>query len=328
MEYPFTRPRRLRKTEIIRNLVRETDLTINHLVYPLFVKEMPEKKVEIPSMPGIYQFSPEGILEEIEEVMSLSIPAIILFGIPDKKDEKGSSAYDENGIIQKTVRKIKAIVGKNLLVITDVCLCEYTSHGHCGIIKDTSVDNDETLRILSKVALSHAEAGSDIIAPSDMMDGRVKVIRETLDKNGYHDIPIMSYSAKYASSLYGPFRVAAESQPQFGDRKSYQMDFPNKREALKEIELDIHEGADIVMVKPALFYLDVISMARQAFNVPIAAYSVSGEYLMVKEASKAGFIDYKRSVTELLISIRRAGADIIITYFAKDVARWLKESFL
>jgi len=328
MEYPIARPRRLRKNGIIRDLVRETDLSINHLVYPLFVKEMNEKKVEISSMPGIYQFSTEGLMREIEEIIDLSIHTVLLFGIPDRKDEYGTSAYDEKGIIQKTVRRIKKLFGNDLIVITDVCLCEYTSHGHCGVIKGESVDNDETLKILAKVALSHAEAGSDMVAPSDMMDGRVRVIRDELDRNGYCEIPIMSYSAKYASSLYGPFRVAAESKPQFGDRRSYQMDFPNKREALKEIELDINEGADIVMVKPALFYLDIISLAKERFSVPIAGFSVSGEYLMVKEASKAGFIDYKGSVIELTTSIKRAGADIIITYFAKDIAKWIKESSL
>ncbi len=328
MEYPYTRLRRLRKNGIIRSLVKETELTINHIVCPVFVKEMDEKKAEIPSMPGIYQFSLEGVLREIEEIVDLSIPAILLFGIPDKKDEYGSSAFDENGVIQKAVRRIKKLFGDELLVITDVCLCEYTSHGHCGIVKGETVDNDETLKVLSRVALSHVEAGSDMVAPSDMMDGRVRAIRDELDKNGYNHIPIMSYAAKYASSLYGPFRVAAESKPQFGDRSSYQMDFHNKREALTEIELDINEGADIVMVKPAIFYLDVISAARERFTVPIAAYSVSGEYLMVKEASRAGYIDYKKTVIELTTSIKRAGADILITYFAKDLAKWMKEGSL
>lgn len=328
MEYPFTRPRRLRRIEILRNLVRETDLTLNHLVYPLFVKEMQEKKVEIPSMPGIYQFSVEGLLREIEEVIELSIPAILLFGIPERKDDYGTSAYDENGIIQKAVRKIKRFFGNSLVVITDVCLCEYTTHGHCGIVKNNEIDNDETLKVLARIAVSHAEAGCDMVAPSDMMDGRIRAIRNELDKNGFSHIPIMSYAAKYASSLYGPFRVALESHPQFGDRTTYQMDLHNKKEALKEIELDIDEGADIVMVKPALFYLDIINEAKALFNVPIAAYSVSGEYLMVKEASRSGYIDYKKTVIELTTSIKRAGADVIITYFAKDIGKWIKESSL
>ncbi|MCS7281449.1 MAG: porphobilinogen synthase [Desulfobacterota bacterium] len=328
MGYPFSRPRRLRKTEILRNLIRETHLSLNYLVYPLFVKEMTQMKTEIPSMPGIYQFSPDGLLREIEELLNLSIRSVLLFGIPGRKDEVGSEAYREDGIIQKTVKKIKKAFGDDLVVITDVCLCEYTSHGHCGVLKGDTVDNDETIKILAKVALSHAESGADIVAPSDMMDGRVQAIRRELDSNGYSHIPIMSYSAKYASSLYGPFRVAAESKPQFGDRRSYQMDYPNKKEALKEIELDIAEGADIVMVKPAIFYLDIIGLARSTFNVPIAAYSVSGEYLMVKEAAKTGFIDYKSLVVELTTSIRRAGADIIITYFAKDIAKWMREGSL
>lgn len=326
MDYPTVRMRRLRKNEKLRLLTQESDLTLNHIVYPVFVKEMKEEKAEIPSLPGLYQYSIDGLLVELEDLIDLSIPAILLFGIPEKKDPFGTFAYDPEGIIQRAVRSIKTRFQDLIIVITDVCLCEYTSHGHCGIIKNGEVDNDETLKVLSKVALSHAQAGADMVAPSDMMDGRVRAIRETLDEAGFESVPIMSYSAKYASSLYGPFRIAAESKPAFGDRKSYQMHPANRREALREIEQDIREGADIVMVKPALFYLDVINVAKSLFNVPIAAYSVSGEYLMVKEASKGGFLDYKMTVIELLKSIKRAGADIIITYFAKDLARWLREN--
>ena len=326
MQYPVYRPRRLRKNEKFRGMVQEAELSPQHLIYPVFVKEMAEKKVSIPSMPDIYQFSIEGLLKEVEEVVSLSIPAILLFGIPERKDEAGSGAYDENGIIQKATKVIKKLFGSDIMVITDVCMCEYTSHGHCGIIKDGDVDNDETLKLLAGIALSHVQAGADMVAPSDMMDGRVKAIREVLDNNGYYNMPIMSYAAKYASCLYSPFRDAAESAPQFGDRRSYQMDPPNQREALREMRLDIEEGADIIMVKPALFYLDVLSMARQAFNIPLAAYSVSGEYTMVKLAASKGYLDYKRAVLELTTGIRRAGADIIITYFAKDLGKWHKEN--
>lgn len=305
-------------------MIQETELSPRHLVYPLFVKEMAEEKVPIPAMPDIYQFSIEGLLKEIENVVSLSIPAILLFGIPEKKDEVGSGAYNENGIVQKAVRVIKKLFGTDIMVITDVCMCEYTSHGHCGIVRGGDVDNDETLKLLARSALSHAAAGADMIAPSDMMDGRVKAIRETFDISGYTNIPIMSYAAKYASSMYGPFRDAAESAPQFGDRRSYQMDPPNQREALREIRLDIAEGADIVMVKPALFYLDVLAMARREFDIPLAAYSVSGEYTMIKLAASKGYLDYQRAVLEATTAIRRAGADIIITYFAKDLAGWYK----
>lgn len=318
--FPLQRPRRLRRTERIRRLVRETDLTLDHLIFPLFVKDMKEEKIPIPSMPGQFQFSIEGILKEIEELLNLSIFSIILFGIPEKKDEEGSWAWREDGIIQRATARIKKTFGENVFLITDVCLCEYTTHGHCGIVRNGEVMNDETLEILKKVAVSHAYSGADMVAPSDMMDGRVKAIREALDQQGFHHIPIMSYSAKYASSLYGPFRVAAESAPKFGDRLAYQMDPPNKKEALKEIALDIEEGADIVMVKPALFYLDIIAKAKELFDIPLCAYSVSGEYAMVKLASK--YLDEKKVVEELLISIKRAGADLIITYFAKDVGRW------
>jgi porphobilinogen synthase len=305
-------------------MIQETELSPGHLIYPIFVKDMAEKKVPIPAMPDVYQFSVEGLPQEVEDVVSLSIPAVLLFGIPEKKDEVGSGAYDENGIVQKAVRVIKKLFGNDIIVITDVCMCEYTSHGHCGIIKDGDVDNDETLKFLARSALSHAVAGADMVAPSDMMDGRVKVIRETLDISGYTNTSIMSYAAKYASALYGPFREAAESAPHFGDRRGYQMDPPNQREGLREIRLDIEEGADIIMVKPALFYLDILSKARHEFNIPLAAYSVSGEYTMIKLAASKGYIDYQRAVIEANIAIRRAGADMIITYFAKDLAEWYK----
>jgi porphobilinogen synthase len=324
MKFPEYRPRRLRKNENLRGLIRETDLSTKHLIYPLFVKEMSQAKAPIPSMPDVYQFSVEGLLKEVEDVVSHSIPAILLFGIPEKKDETGSGAYDENGIVQKATRRIKKLFGDDILVVTDVCMCEYTSHGHCGVIKDGDVDNDESLKLIAESALSHAKAGADMVAPSDMMDGRVKAIRQLLDADGYYNIPIMSYAAKYASCLYGPFRDAAESPPQFGDRKAYQMDPPNRREALREIRLDIEEGADIIMVKPALFYLDVLSTAKQMFNIPLAAYSVSGEYSMIKLAASKNYFDYERTVLEYMTGIRRAGADIIITYFAKDMAGWLK----
>ncbi len=324
MKFPEYRSRRLRKNDKLRGMVQETELSTRHLVYPMFVKEMGEEKAPIPSMPDIYQFSVEGLLKEIEDVVSLSIPAVLLFGIPEKKDETGSSAYDKNGVIQNATRKIKKLFGDDIMVITDVCMCEYTSHGHCGIIRDGHVDNDETINLLAKISLSHTMAGADMVAPSDMMDGRVKVIREMLDLHGDYNIPIMSYAAKYASCLYSPFRDAAESTPQFGDRRSYQMDPPNKQEALREIMLDIEEGADIIMVKPAMFYLDVLAAAKREFNIPLAAYSVSGEYTMIKNAASKGYLDYTRAVLELMTGIRRAGADIIITYFAKDLAEWLR----
>ncbi len=324
--FPVQRPRRLRTSEKLRDMVQENELSTKHLIYPLFVKEMTEEKVSIPSMPDVYQFSVEGLLREIEDVVSLSIPAILLFGIPAVKDEIGSGAYDENGIVQKALRRIKKLFGDDILVITDICMCEYTSHGHCGVIKDGYVDNDETLRLLAKSALSHVEAGADMVAPSDMMDGRVKAIREMLDEHGHQTTAIMSYAAKYASALYGPFRDAAESTPQFGDRRTYQMDPPNVREALREMELDIEEGADIIMVKPAIFYLDILAMARQRFDLPLAAYCVSGEYSMVKITAAKGHLDYKRTVLEMMTAIKRAGADIIITYSAKDLGRWAKQN--
>lgn len=323
MYFPAYRPRRLRKNTIIRELVAETKLSVDDLIYPMFVMPGKNKRVQIKSMPGIYKQSIDNLIKEIREVKKLGIKAVLLFGIPSHKDEIGSEGYDNDGIIQRAVREIKKKV-KDIIVITDVCMCEYTSHGHCGIIKDGDVDNDETLKYLAHMSLSHAEAGADMVAPSDMMDGRVGVIRDELDENGFENVAIMSYSAKYASAFYGPFREAAESPPQFGDRRSYQMDPPNVREALREIELDIEEGADIVMVKPALPYLDVIRAAREEFDHPVAAYQVSGEYSMIKGAGKLGWIDEELVMMETLISIKRAGADLILTYFAKDAAKVLR----
>lgn len=328
MSFPYVRLRRLRQNSLLREMVQETGLSIKDLIYPLFVVEGKGVKKEVPSMPGVFNLSIDEMIKELREVESLGIPAVILFGIPDKKDEKGSSAFDPEGIIQKAVREIKR-EKLNLIVITDVCLCEYTSHGHCGILREgkygMEVDNDQTLEVLAKEALSHVEAGADMVAPSDMMDGRVMAIREILDENGFESIPIMAYSAKFASGFYGPFREAAQSAPSFGDRKGYQMDPANGNEALREVELDIMEGADIVMVKPALSYMDIIWRVKERFGVPVACYNVSGEYSMVKAASKLGFIDEKRIVLEMLLSMKRAGADLILTYFAKDVARYLKE---
>jgi porphobilinogen synthase len=326
MGFPEYRPRRLRKNGKLRGLIQENDLSARHLVYPLFIKEGTGGRTPIPSMPGVCQLTIDTALSEIDEAAGLSVPAVLLFGIPDRKDERGSGAYDENGIIQKAVREIKKRFGGDVVVITDLCLCEYTSHGHCGHIKDGNVDNDETLKLLAMAGCAQAAAGADIVAPSDMMDGRVKAVRAALDASGFSHIPIMSYAAKYASAFYGPFRDAAESTPQFGDRRSYQMDPPNQREALREMELDVEEGADIIMVKPALLYLDVLALARQRINRPLAAYCVSGEYTMVQCAAAQGFLDYRRSVVELTMGIKRAGADIIITYFAKDLARWMKEA--
>jgi len=322
MYFPAYRPRRLRRSSNLRELVAETRISVDDFIYPMFVIPGRNKKVAVKSMPGIYKQSIDNLIKEIRGVKKLGIKAILLFGIPEQKDEVGSEGYDENGVIQRALREIKKKV-KDIIVITDVCMCEYTSHGHCGVIKDGDVDNDETLQYLARMSLSHAEAGADIVAPSDMMDGRVGVIRGDLDRNGYDNIGIMSYAAKYASAFYGPFREAAESQPQFGDRRSYQMDPPNVREALREIELDIEEGADIVMVKPALPYLDVIRAAREEFDHPIAAYNVSGEYSMVKAAGKLGWIDEELVMMEVLTSIKRAGADLILTYFAKDAAKVL-----
>jgi porphobilinogen synthase len=316
------RPRRLRMNSILREMIRETSLDVSDLIYPLFVVPGDNIKEEIDSMPGIYHFSIDLLVEEVKEVRDLGIPAILLFGVPSYKDELGSEAYSEEGIVQKAVREIKEKVPE-IVVITDVCMCGYTTHGHCGIVENGQVLNDKTVDYIAKIALSHVEAGADMVAPSDMMDGRVAAIRKLLDSKGFVNTPIMAYSAKYASSFYGPFREAANSFPQFGDRKSYQMDYGNSNEALREIALDIEEGADIVMVKPALSYLDIIRRVKDNFNIPIAAYNVSGEYSMVKAAAKMGWIDEKSVVLEILTSIKRAGADMIITYFAKDVAKWL-----
>ncbi len=321
--FPEVRLRRLRRTEAVRALVRETRVQVEQLIYPMFVVEGKGIKEEISSMPGIHHFSPDKLAREVEEVASLKIPAILLFGIPEHKDETGSASCDTRGVIQQAIRAIKKAV-PDLLIITDVCLCEYTSHGHCGVLAGADVDNDRTLPLLAKMALSHVEAGAEMVAPSDMMDGRVKVIRETLDSQGFQNIPILSYAAKYASGFYGPFREAAQSTPQFGDRRSYQMDPPNVREALREVEQDINEGADIIMVKPALAYLDVIRAVREKFNYPLAAYNVSGEYSMIKAAVQNGWLEEQRVVMETLTAIKRAGADIIITYHAKDAARWLQ----
>lgn len=316
------RPRRLRMNSILREMIRETSLNVSDLIYPLFAVPGDNIKEEIDSMPGVYHFSIDLLIEEVKEVRDLGIPAILLFGVPSYKDELGSEAYSEEGIVQKAVREIKEKVPE-IVVITDVCMCGYTTHGHCGIVENGQVLNDKTVDYIAKIALSHVEAGADIVAPSDMMDGRVAAIRKLLDSKGFVNTPIMAYSAKYASSFYGPFREAADSFPQFGDRKSYQMDYGNSNEALREIALDIEEGADIVMVKPALSYLDIIRRVKDNFNIPIAAYNVSGEYSMVKAAARMGWIDEKSVVLEILTSIKRAGADIVITYFAKDVAKWL-----
>lgn len=324
MGYPIHRPRRLRGNELIRSMVRETNLSVSDLVQPYFVVPGTGVVEPVSSMPGVNRYSVDKLVDEVKRTRDLGVPAIILFGIPESKDPLAQGAYDDNGIIQKAVRAIKEKV-EGILVITDVCLCEYTSHGHCGLVKDGYVVNDATLELLAKTAVSHAKAGADIVAPSDMMDGRVAAIREALDAEGYQDVIIMSYSVKYASSFYGPFREAAESAPAFGDRRSYQMDPANVKEAVKEATLDVEEGADIIMVKPALSYLDVIRVVKDHFpEVPLAAYNVSGEYSIIKAGAQMGWIDYKSVVIEVLTSIKRAGADIIITYFANEVAGWLK----
>jgi porphobilinogen synthase len=323
MSFPFDRPRRLRRTEAIRSLVRETRLRTEGLIYPMFICSGSGVRNEVPSMPGIYQQSVDRFVEECREVEQLGIPGVILFGIPENKDEEGSEALAEDGVIPTAIRAVKD-AGLKLLVITDVCLCEYTSHGHCGLVAEGKVVNDPTLEVLASEALVHAKAGADIVAPSDMMDGRVAAIRRILDDNAFEEVAILSYAVKYCSGLYAPFREAAESAPQFGDRRSYQMDPANVREAMREVSLDLEEGADMVMIKPALPYLDVIKQVRDAVSVPVAAYNVSGEYSMVKAAAKNGWIDEKRVVLELLTGINRAGADIIMTYHAKDVMRWLK----
>ncbi len=323
MSFPTHRPRRLRRNEAMRNFVRETRLTTSGLVYPLFVCPGAGVRAEVGSMPGVHQQSVDKLVEECREVESLGVPAVILFGIPEKKDARGSESYSAQGVVQRAIEAIRK-AKLNLLVVTDVCLCEYTDHGHCGVVKGGVIENDPTLELLAEQALSHARAGADIVAPSDMMDGRVAAIRKKLDAGGFIDVAILSYAAKYASAFYGPFREAAQSTPQFGDRRSHQMDPANVREALKEMALDLEEGADMVMVKPALAYLDVIRAARERFDVPIAAYNVSGEYSMVKAAARNGWMDEQRTVLEIFTAIQRAGASIVLTYHAKDLARWLK----
>ncbi len=324
MSFPEVRPRRLRRTEALRRLVRETRLTPDSLILPLFVRPGQKVRRPIASMPGHAQLSVDELLKECREAVSLGIPAVLLFGIPLAKDPVGSDAYSDAGIIQQAIRAIKD-AQPDLLVVTDVCLCEYTDHGHCGVVHDGAVDNDATLDLLAAMAVSHAQAGADIVAPSAMMDGQVGAIRSALDDEGHDQVPVMAYSAKYASGFYGPFRDAAESPPQFGDRRGYQMDPGNALEALRETELDVVEGADIVMVKPALPYLDIIWRVKERFGLPVAAYNVSGEFAMVKAAGEKGWLDERRVALEILSAIRRAGADMVITYFAKDAARWLGE---
>jgi porphobilinogen synthase len=324
MYFPVYRPRRLRKNETLRRMVRETRLSPEDFIYPLFVIHGRKVKNDIQSMPGIAQLSVDLAVQEAQEAFQIGIPAVILFGIPRQKDARGREAYSRSGIVQQAIRAIKKEV-PGLVVATDVCLCEYTSHGHCGVLREGEVDNDATLGLLAKMALSHAEAGADIVAPSDMMDGRVKAIREALDRKGFEDLPILSYAAKHASVFYGPFREAAESTPQFGDRKTYQMDPANPREALREVRLDVQEGADIVMIKPALAYLDIIRSVREEFDLPVGAYNVSGEYSMIKAAARQGWIDGERAMMEVLTAIKRAGADLILTYFAKEAARLLNK---
>ncbi len=324
MTFPITRLRRLRKNKNLRRMIRETRLSVDNLIYPLFVTFGKGVKDEISSMPGNYRFSIDKITEEVKEAQDLGIPAIILFGIPEHKDEVGSEAYNKCGVVQEAVKAIKHATPE-IIVITDVCIDEYTSHGHCGLVKGDKILNDPTLELLSKMALTHVEAGADMVAPSDMMDGRVGEIRKSLDEHGFQDTPIMAYSAKYASAFYGPFREAADSSPKFGDRKSYQMDPPNSDEAIREVLLDIEEGADIVMVKPALSYLDIIYRVKNEFDLPVAAYNVSGEFSLIKAAGQKGWVDEERVMMEALISIKRAGADMILTYFAKEAARILEK---
>ncbi len=320
MYFPEYRGRRLRQNKNFRRMVRETSLTVDDLILPLFVTFGKDKKEEVSSMPGQYQLSVDNLAKEAKEIYNLGIPAVILFGIPEKKDELGTNAYSDKGIVQKAIREIKNKV-PGLIVITDVCLCEFTSHGHCGFVEKGEVNNDQTIDLLAREAVSHARAGADMVAPSDMMDGRVAAIREALSEEGFENTPIMSYAAKYASSYYGPFREAAECAPQFGDRRSYQMDPANSDEAIREVQLDIEEGADIIMVKPALPYLDIINRLREEFDHPLAAYNVSGEYAMIKAAEKMDWIDGEKVMMETLLSIKRAGADLILTYFAKEAAR-------
>ena len=322
MAFPTHRPRRLRRTESLRDLVCETRLSRSSLLYPMFVCPGSNVKEEISSMPGNYRWSVDLLVEECKAVAGLGIPGVMLFGIPERKDKVGSGAYDAEGIVQKAVRALKKAV-PHLMVICDLCLCEYTSHGHCGVVRDGEVQNDASLELLGRTAVSQVTAGADMVAPSDMMDGRVQRIRTDLDQSGFTQVPILAYSAKYASAFYGPFREAAESTPQFGDRRAYQMDPANQREALREIALDIEEGADIIMVKPALPYLDIIALARRQFDIPLAAYQVSGEFALIAAAGERGWVDRERIMMESLIAIRRAGADLILTYFAKDVVRLL-----
>jgi porphobilinogen synthase len=324
MQFPEYRLRRLRRNENFRRLVRETRLSVDDLVYPLFVVEGKNIKKPIPSMPGNFQMSADNIAKEAKNIRELGIPAILLFGIPSQKNELATGAFAKDGVIQQAIKKIKNEV-PDILVITDVCLCEYTSHGHCGMVAKGEVINDTTLEVLSETAVSHARAGADMVAPSAMMDGQVMAIREGLDENDFEDIPIMAYAAKYASSFYGPFRDAAESAPQYGDRKAYQMDYANSDEAIREITLDVSEGADIIMVKPALAYLDVIYRAKQEFDLPLAAYNVSGEYSMIKAAANLGWLDEEKAMMESLTAIKRAGADIVITYWAQQAARYLQK---
>jgi porphobilinogen synthase len=323
MSFPTHRPRRLRRSELMRGMVRETRISTQGFIYPMFVCPGTGVRKEVSSMPGVAQQSVDKFVEECREVEQLGIPAIILFGLPNTKDALGTEAAAADGVVQRAIEAVKK-AGLNLLVMTDVCLCEYTDHGHCGVVTNNEVQNDPTIELLAREALSHARAGADVVAPSDMMDGRVAAIRHILDANGFQDIAILAYAAKYCSGFYGPFREAAQSAPQFGDRRSYQMDPANAREALREVAMDIEEGADIVMVKPALAYLDVIRMVRDRFDVPVGAYNVSGEYAMVKAAAQNGWIDEQRVVMEIITGIQRAGASMVLTYHAKDVARWMK----
>jgi porphobilinogen synthase len=325
MSFPATRLRRMRRTDTLRGLVRETELSSRHLIQPVFVVAGEGVRKEVPSMPGIERFSINNLVEEAGEIAAAGIGAVILFGIPAAKDEFGTGAYDDEGIVQMAVRALKE-AHPDLIVITDVCLCEYTSHGHCGVVREggTEVDNDVTVELLAKTAISHAEAGADVVAPSDMMDGRIGSIRFQMDEEGHPNVPIVAYSAKYASAFYGPFREAAESTPEFGDRRGYQMDPANAAEAVREAELDLEEGADMLMVKPALPYLDVVRRVKEATGAPVAAYHVSGEYSMLKAAAERGWIDERAAVVEALTSIRRAGADAIVTYYAKEAAAWLR----
>lgn len=320
----INRPRRLRYGETLRKMVRETRMDASMLVYPLFVKEGTGIVEEIPTMPGQFRYSIDTVNQKVAQLLSKGVTSLIIFGIPDVKDEVGSGAYDDNGIVQRAIRKIKE-EHPEMYVISDVCMCEYTSHGHCGVLHDHDVDNDETLKLLAKTALSHVKAGADMVAPSDMMDGRVAAIRKELDENGFVNVPIMSYAVKYASAFYGPFRDAAGSAPSFGDRKSYQMDYHNSREAIKEALLDVEEGADIIMVKPAMSYLDVLTEVKKVTNLPIAAYSVSGEYSMIKAGAKLGYIDEEKIICETAASAFRAGCDIYLTYYAEEIATYIKE---